>query len=44
MTPAEIIATIHHCLGIPASLGLRDQLGRPLTVVPQGPPIRAVLA
>lgn len=44
VTPAEIIATIYHCLGVPHDLELRDQLGRPLTVVPQGQVIRSILA
>jgi hypothetical protein len=43
VTPAEIIATIYRCLGIPADLELRDQLNRPLTVVPNGQPISAIL-
>ena len=43
VTPAEIIATIYHCLGVPHDLELRDQLGRPLTVVPQGDVIRSIL-
>jgi hypothetical protein len=42
--PAEIIATIYRCLGIAHDLELRDQLGRPLTVVPNGQPIASVLA
>ncbi|MHC5541200.1 DUF1501 domain-containing protein, partial [Singulisphaera rosea] len=44
VTPAEVVATIYHCLGIPHDLELRDQLNRPLTVVPNGEPIAAVLA
>jgi uncharacterized protein (DUF1501 family) len=44
VTPADIIATIYHCLGIPHDLELRDQLNRPLTVVPNGQPIEAVMA
>jgi arylsulfatase A-like enzyme len=44
VTPAEIIATIYHCLGISPDLELRDQLERPLTVVPHGQPIGAILA
>jgi hypothetical protein len=44
VTPAEIIATIYKCLGIPADLELRDRLQRPLTVVPNGRPIDAILA
>jgi Protein of unknown function (DUF1501) len=44
VTPAEIIATIYRCLGIPDDLELHDQLQRPLPVVPHGRPIAAVLA
>lgn len=44
VTPAEVVATIYHCLGIPHDLELRDQFGRPLTVVPNGEPIASVLA
>ena len=36
VTPADIIATIYHCLGIPADLELRDRLNRPFTLVPWG--------
>ena len=44
VTPAEIIATVYHCLGIAPDHELHDQLGRPLTVVPNGQPIAGVLA
>lgn len=44
VVPAEIVATIYHCLGIPADLLLHDQLQRPVPVVPQGQPIAGVLA
>ena len=44
VTPAEIIATIYQCLGIPPDLFLQDQLQRPLPVVPDGRPIAAILA
>ena len=44
VTPAEIIATIYHCMGISHDLELRDQFQRPLTVVPNGKPIGGVLA
>lgn len=44
VTPAEIIATIYHCLGVSHDLELRDQLNRPLTVVPHGGVIHGVLA
>jgi hypothetical protein len=42
--PADVIATIYHCLGIPADLELRDRLGRPFQLVPWGSPIRDVLS
>lgn len=37
--PADIIATIYHCLGIPADHELRDRFGRPFGLVPWGSPI-----
>ena len=39
-----IVATIYHCLGIPADLELRDRLQRPFALVPWGRPIADVLA
>jgi hypothetical protein len=45
VTPAEIVATIYRCLGIPADRELHDQFQRPLTIVPNGGrPIAEVLA
>ncbi len=44
VTPAEIIATIYHLLGVRHDLELHDQLDRPLTVVPQGQIIQSILA
>jgi len=44
VTPAEIVATIYQCLGISADRMLRDQLDRPLAVVPNGQPIAQILA
>jgi hypothetical protein len=44
VVPAEIVATIYQCLGIPHDLELHDQLQRPLTVVPHGKPIAEILA
>jgi hypothetical protein len=41
--PADIIATIYHCLGIPADLELRDRLHRPFQLVPWGAPIRELV-
>jgi hypothetical protein len=43
LTPADIIATIYHCLGIPANLELRDRLQRPLSVVPWGNVVHELL-
>ncbi|HEV3443879.1 MAG TPA: DUF1501 domain-containing protein [Gemmataceae bacterium] len=43
VTPADIIATIYHCLGIPADLELFDSLHRPYQLVPWGSPIRDIL-
>ena len=37
VTPADIIATIYHCLGIPADLELHDQLRPPPHGRPQRP-------
>jgi hypothetical protein len=42
--PADVVATIYHCLGIPADFEVRDRLDRPLQLVPWGSPIREVLA
>jgi hypothetical protein len=37
--PADVIATIYHCLGVPAELELTDRLQRPFQLVPWGSPI-----
>jgi Protein of unknown function (DUF1501) len=44
VTPADIIATIYRCLGIPADLELRDRLNRPYVLVPWGNVITELLA
>jgi hypothetical protein len=44
VVPADIIATIYHCLGIPADLELRDRLDRPMSLVPWGIVIHDLLA
>jgi Protein of unknown function (DUF1501) len=41
--PADVIATIYHCLGIAADLELRDRLNRPFQIVPWGSPIQEVI-
>jgi hypothetical protein len=44
VTPADVIATIYECLGVPHDLELRDRLARPFVLCPWGNPIREVLA
>jgi hypothetical protein len=44
VTPADVIATIYQCLGIPNDLELEDRLARPFQLVPWGSPIKEVLA
>jgi hypothetical protein len=44
VTPADIIATVYECLGVPHDLELRDRLSRPFVLCPWGKPIRDVLA
>jgi hypothetical protein len=41
--PADVIATIYECLGIPHDLELHDRLDRPYVLVPWGGPIREVM-
>ncbi len=41
--PADLAATIYHCLGIDPHCEVRDRLGKP-SVLCEGAPIRAVLA
>jgi hypothetical protein len=43
VTPADVIATIYHCLGIRGDLELHDRLGRPFQLVPWGNPILELL-
>jgi hypothetical protein len=43
VTPADVIATVYECLGVPHDLELRDRLARPFTLCPWGHPIREVL-
>jgi hypothetical protein len=43
VTPADLIATIYTCLGIPHDLELRDRLQRPMVICPWGSPISAIL-
>jgi hypothetical protein len=39
VTPEDLIATIHHALGIDPHAEVRDQLGRPLPIVRGGEPV-----
>ncbi len=43
VTPADVVATVYHCLGIDPNLELRDRLDRPFVLVPWGKPIEEVL-
>jgi hypothetical protein len=42
VTPADLHATIYHCLGIPRDTEIHDTLGRPMAVC-RGEPVRAIL-
>jgi uncharacterized protein (DUF1501 family) len=44
VTPADVIATVYECLGVPHDLELRDRLARPFVLCPWGHPIREVIA
>ncbi len=44
VTPADVIATVYECLGVPPDLELHDRLARPFVLCPWGQPIREVLA
>ncbi len=44
VTPADVIATLYHCLGVPTDYELQDRQGRPFQVIPWGSPIREVLS
>jgi hypothetical protein len=44
VAPADVIATIYHCLGIPTNLELHDRQGRPFELLPWGSPIREIMA
>jgi hypothetical protein len=44
VTPGDVVATLYTCLGIDPHLEVRDRLSRPFPLVPQGTPIRELLA
>jgi Protein of unknown function (DUF1501) len=43
VTPAEIVATIYECLGVPPDLELEDRLAKPFVLAPWGTAIREVM-
>lgn len=43
VAPADVIATLYHCLGVPPQTELYDPLGRPLAIC-SGSPITPILA
>jgi hypothetical protein len=42
--PADICATIYHCLGIDPETPVYDRSGRPVAISQGGEPIREILA
>jgi hypothetical protein len=42
--PADVIATIYRCLGLPHDLELHDRLERPYLLCPWGEPVRELLS
>ena len=41
--PADVIATVYHCLGIDPAMEVRDRTGKPSPVAHGGKPIRAIV-
>jgi hypothetical protein len=44
VSPADVCATIYHCLGIDPEMPITDRTGRPVPVAQGGQPIRDILA
>jgi hypothetical protein len=44
VVPADIVATIYQCLGIPSDFEIRDRQKRPYQLVPWGQPVKELLA
>ena len=42
--PADVVATVYHCLGIDPDLPVYDRAGRPVPVAQGGEPIKEILA
>ncbi len=43
VTPADLAATIYHCLGVPLHTWYRSHDGRPIELVPEGKPVRQLV-
>ena len=44
VTPGDVVATVYDCLGIDPAAEMRDRLGRPFALLPEGDVIRELLA
>jgi hypothetical protein len=44
VSPADIVATVYHCLGIDPDMPVHDRAGRPVPVAQGGQPIHEILA
>ena len=42
--PADVVATVYHCLGIDPDLPVYDRAGRPVPVAQGGQPIKEIVA
>jgi hypothetical protein len=43
VSPADVVATVYHCLGIPHEMEMHDRLSKPFQLVPWGSPIKELL-
>ena len=43
VSPADLCATIYHCLGIDPEMPVHDRAGRPVPIAQGGQPIRDIL-
>jgi len=44
VSATDLVATIYHALGIPTDLEVHDRLQRPMALLPDGAPVRALFA
>ena len=44
VSPADICATIYHCLGIDPEMTVQDRAGQPIAIARGGKPIREIIA